>query len=187
MSVRASVGTAPRRPFAVRWNAWVAALLVVTLGVFAATTEARAQLRVGEAMPSLADFGLEGDLAAAPTAGRVVVLDFWASWCAPCKASFPMLGALQREWGAEGVTVIGISVDEKRSAYDGFRSRLNPPFVTAWDAQQRLVKRVRVPKMPTTYLIDRKGVVRFVHEGFHGDSTERLLRAHVRQLLQEGR
>lgn len=138
-------------------------------------------------MPVLAEFGLDGDLASAPTVGRVVVLDFWASWCAPCKASFPMLGALQREWGADGVTVVGVSVDEKKSAYDGFRSRLQPPFVTVRDAQQRLVRRVRVPKMPTTYVIDRQGVVRFVHEGFHGESTERLLRAQVRQLLEEAR
>lgn len=187
MASRVSPGHHPRCCVAVWRNARAAALLVGIFGVFGVTTEVRAQLRVGEAMPALADFGLEGDGAAAPTAGRVVVLDFWASWCAPCKASFPMLGALQREWGAEGVTVIGVSVDEKKSAYGGFLARLKPPFVTAWDAQQRLVKRVRVPKMPTTYIVDRKGVVRFIHEGFHGDSTERLLRAHVRQLLEEGR
>lgn len=187
MTSRVSSGHNLRCRLAAWWNGWAAALLVGMLGVFAVATEARAQLRVGEAMPALADFGLEGDGASAPTVGRVVVLDFWASWCAPCKASFPMLGALQREWGAEGVTVIGVSVDEKKSAYDGFLSRLKPPFVTAWDAQQRLVKRVRVPKMPTTYIVDRRGVVRFIHEGFHGDSTERRLRAHVRQLLEEGR
>jgi len=165
--------------------------LAVLLGFFQAlipaTTDARAQLRVGDPLPPLGDFALEGDLAAAPTAGRVVVLDFWASWCAPCKASFPMLGALQREWGGEGVTVLGVSVDEKKSAYEAFLSRLQPSFATVRDAQQRLVKRVRVPKMPTTYLIDRKGVVRFVHEGFQGESTERALRAHVRQLLDEAR
>lgn len=165
----------------------LAAALAWLAGFIALPGDLRAQLRVGDPMPALAEFGLEGDLAAAPTAGRVVVLDFWASWCAPCKASFPLLGALQREWGAEGVTVLGVSVDEKKSAYDVFLARQRPPFVTVRDAQQRLVKRVRVPKMPTTYVIDRKGAVRFVHEGFHGDATERDLRAHVRLLLDEPR
>ncbi len=163
----------------------VLAVLAWVAGLIALAGDLRAQLRVGDPMPALGEFSLEGELAATPTQGRVVVLDFWASWCAPCKASFPLLGALQREWGPEGVTVIGVSVDEKKSTYEGFLSRQQPPFVTVRDAQQRLVKRVRVPKMPTTYLIDRKGVVRFVHEGFQGDATERSLRAHVRQLLDE--
>jgi thiol-disulfide isomerase/thioredoxin len=178
--------SAAGRPGWVAHGHRLALLLGFVLAVVPAA-DVRAQLRVGDPLPSLADFALEGDLAAAPTAGRVVVLDFWASWCAPCKASFPMLGALQREWGGEGVTVLGVSVDEKKSAYEAFLARLQPPFVTVRDAQQRLVQRVRVPKMPTTYLIDRKGVVRFVHEGFQGEPTERALRAHVRQLLDEPR
>ena len=186
----------PRIPFLDRYvrrarGAGGRALLVASLawvaGLFAGAADLRAQLRVGDPLPALGEFALEGDLSAAPTVGRVVVLDFWASWCAPCKASFPLLGALQREWGPEGVTVLGVSVDEKKSAYDVFLSRQQPPFATVRDAQQRLVKRVRVPKMPTTYIIDRKGTVRFIHEGFHGEATERSLRAHVRQLLDEAR
>ncbi len=170
-----------------RWRALLVASVAWLVGLFALAGDLRAQLRVGDPLPALGEFALEGDLSAAPTAGRVVVLDFWASWCAPCKASFPLLGALQREWGPEGVTVLGVSVDEKKAAYDLFLERQRPPFATVRDAQQRLVKRVRVPKMPTTYIIDRKGTVRFVHEGFHGEATERLLRAHVRQLLDEAR
>ena len=157
---------------------------VVTF-TLAGVLDVRAQLREGDPMPVLSEFGLEGDLASAPTAGRVVLLDFWASWCAPCKASFPSLSALQREWGAQGLTVIGVSVDEKKTAYDAFVSRLKPSFVTLRDAEKRLVRVVRVPTMPTSYLIDRKGVVRLVHEGFRGETTERALRTKVRQLLDE--
>jgi peroxiredoxin len=154
-----------------------ACLLCVAKGVLA-------QLKVGDPLPDLATFALEGDVPAG-LAGRVVLLDFWASWCAPCKASFPVLGDLQRELGARGLTVLGVSVDEKRSAYDAFLKRQSPPFATVRDAEHRLSKAVGVPKMPTSYLIDRRGVVRHVHEGFHGEKTVRQLREQLASLLDE--
>jgi len=143
-----------------------------------------AQLKVGDPLPPLREYALEGTLPS-NLAGRVVVLDFWASWCAPCKASFPALGVLEREWSPMGLTVLGVSVDEKKAAYEGFIRKYSPPFATVRDAEHRLVKRVQAPKMPTTYVVDRRGVVRYVHEGYHGETSDKLLREQVQGLLAE--
>lgn len=154
---------------------------VCLLGLVGSAT---AQLKVGDRLPDLTTFGLEGDLPRG-LAGRVILLDFWASWCAPCKASFPELGRLQEELGPRGLVVLGVSVDEKRSAYQSFLKRHPQPFLTVRDAAHRLAAAVKVPRMPTSYLIDRRGVVRHVHEGFHGDVTARELRAQLIALLDE--
>ena len=84
-----------------------------------------------------------------------------------------------------GLVLLAVSVDEKPAAYEGFVKKLNPPFVTLLDREQKLVRAVRVPTMPTSYLLDRTGRVRFVHEGFHGEATEREVRKEIETLLAE--
>jgi thiol-disulfide isomerase/thioredoxin len=143
-----------------------------------------AQIAPGDAFPALS----AAALGAAPlpaTAGQVTLVDFWASWCAPCKASFPAYSRLQSDYRARGLVVVAVSVDEGADAYAAFVARLKPTFRTARDAHHLLVAQVQVPTMPTCYLVDRAGRVRFVHPGFHGDATERQLRAEVERLLAE--
>lgn len=152
-----------------------------------ASTRVRAEIKVGDVFPSLANTGLVnlagGDLPA--TAGQVVLVDFWASWCAPCKASFPAMERLHQEFGGKGLVVTAISVDEKPAAATAFWKRLAPPFATLHDRELKLVKAVVVPTMPTSYLLARDGRVRYVHRGFRGDSTERELRQQIQLLLAE--
>ncbi len=83
------------------------------------------------------------------------------------------------------LVIIAISVDESAPAYSAFVARLKPPFATVHDSKQKLVAQVQVPTMPTSYLVDRSGKVRFVHPGFHGDETERELRREIETLLAE--
>lgn len=164
----------PRRVF-------LAALL------FAIAPFLRAEIKVGDTFPALDAASLVA-LSGGPlpaTAGKVVLVDFWASWCAPCKASFPALGKLHRDLVARGVVVLGVSVDDKPAAAAAFVKRLAPPFVTVHDRDQKLVRQVVAPTMPTSYLVGRDGKVRFVHEGYHGDATDRLLRQHLETLLAE--
>jgi len=78
-----------------------------------------------------------------------------------------------------------VSIDEKPAAALAFWKKLAPPFATLHDRQQALVKQVVVPTMPTSYLIDRDGKVRFIHEGFHGDATDREIRKQIETLLAE--
>ena len=148
---------------------------------------AHAETKVGDAFPSLAAAGLVplGDAELPALKGQVVLVDFWASWCAPCKASFPMMAQLQKEFGARGFVVAAIGVDEKPAAAAAFVRKLSPPFATLHDREQKLVSQVVVPTMPTSYLLGRDGRVRYVHRGFHGDSTDRELRQQIADLLAE--
>ncbi|MBX3737825.1 MAG: TlpA family protein disulfide reductase [Candidatus Didemnitutus sp.] len=149
--------------------------LLVAVASFAGV---HGRVAVGDAFPSLQEptFALEGKLP--PLSGRVLLVDFWASWCEPCRASFPFYARLHADYGARGLTIVGVSVDKQRAAYEEFRKRFAPPFPTMRDAQLRLAASVDVPAMPTCFLIGRNGRVRFVEVGFHGvDAGAELVRA----------
>jgi len=152
-------------------------------GLLFSATLALADVAVGQPFPKLADSGLTGPLPV--QTGRVVLVDFWATWCAPCRASFPAYSALQRELGDRGLVIIGVSVDQDETHYARFVDKFAPGFATVRDAEQKLVAAVHPPAMPTCYLIDRHGVVQVIHSGFHGASTIRQLRAEITKLLEE--
>lgn len=162
-------------------------LFAATLALVATLGAARAQIKAGEVFPTPAAHGVVnlagGELPA--TQGKIVLVDFWASWCAPCKASFPMMGRLQKDYAERGFTVVAISIDEKPALATAFVKKMAPAFPTLHDRAQTLVQRVAPPTMPTSYLVDREGKVRFVHSGFHGDTTERELRKQIDTLLAE--
>lgn len=158
----------------------------IALALAPAAMPVRAEVKVGDVFPALATAGLVPLTGTVPAvAGRVQLVDFWASWCAPCKASFPMLAKLHQDFGARGLVVAAVGIDEKPAAAAAFVRKLAPPFPTVHDREQNLVKQVGVPTMPTSYLIDRAGRVRYVHDGFHGDVTERDLRKQIEILLAE--
>ena len=148
---------------------------------------ARADIKTGDTFPALAPAGVVTISGAAlpATAGQVVLVDFWASWCGPCKASFPALAKIHTDLAPRGLVIAAVSIDEKPSAAAGFAKKLAPPFATLHDREQKLVQQVGVPTMPTTYLLDRTGKVRFMHEGFHGDATDKQLRQDIETLLAE--
>jgi thiol-disulfide isomerase/thioredoxin len=159
------------------------ALLIAAASLLGASASIEAQVAPGGAFPALASAGLAGTLP--DTSGKVVLVDFWASWCAPCKASFPAYSRLQAAYAARGLAVVAVSVDESPAAYAAFVAKLKPSFATVHDADHKLVSEVQVPTMPTSYLVDRAGKVRYMHPGFHGDQTERELRKEIESLLDE--
>lgn len=128
------------------------------------------QPKPGDTFPSLTEFKLEGalpDLAS----GKVVLIDFWASWCGPCKASFPAMADLQKRYGEKGLVVLAVNVDERAEAMAAFLKRNPAGFAVLRDANHKLVEKVNVATLPTSFLLDRQGVVRFVHNGFRGKET----------------
>ena len=147
-----------------------------------AAATARAEIKVGDVFPALASAGLVGG-EVPDTKDKILIVDFWASWCAPCKAAFPALGKINADYAARGVVLVGVSVDEKPAAYAGFVKKMAPPFLTLHDASQKLVRAVAVPAMPTTYLVDREGKVRYIHAGYQGESTDKILRTQIDKLL----
>lgn len=170
---------AGRRPSA--W--WVAAVRLGGLAALALLLAApgRAALKVGDAFPLPAAALADGLVAP----GKVILVDFWASWCAPCKASFPVYAQLNSAYAARGLQILAVSVDEKPAAYAAFLKKMNPPFATLLDQDHQLARAVSVPAMPTCFLVGPDGRVRFVHTGFHDGVTERDLRREIEAVLAE--
>lgn len=144
---------------------------------------ARAEPRAGERLPAWDGIRLEGTMP--ETVGRVLLVDFWASWCAPCKASFPELAGIHRDYAQRGVTIVAISVDKDARAYDAFLKRHAPPFATLRDVHQEYVAAVGVPAMPTSLVVGRDGRIREVFLGYHGEKTGAALRTALDAALSE--
>lgn len=105
--------------------------------------------------------------------GRVVLVDFWASWCAPCKQSFPWMNDMQAKYGPKGLTIIGVNVDRKREDADRFLAGTPAKFAVAYDTTGKVAQSYQPQGMPTSFLIGADGVVRNVHVGFReGDRDE---------------
>lgn len=106
-------------------------------------------------------------------AGKVVVVDFWATWCTPCHESFPAYQRIAEKYGSK-VAVIGISVDEDPAGIPKFVKETGAKFPLAWDDGQITSKSYQPPTMPTSYVIDASGIVRFVHSGFHAGEEQEI-------------
>jgi thiol-disulfide isomerase/thioredoxin len=104
--------------------------------------------------------------------GRVVVLDFWASWCAPCRQSFPWLNEMQAKYGPQGLVVIGINVDRERTEADKFLRAVPAKFELAFDPTGALAARYDIPGMPSSFVIDRTGRVVAKHIGFRASERD---------------
>ncbi len=118
--------------------------------------------------------------------GKVVYLDFWASWCTPCRESFPWMDFVQRTYSQRGLVVIGMNVDQDRNSADQFLQMLKPGFQIAFDPKGALAESFKVVGMPETFLIDRSGKIRYQHIGFRPED-EAALDQQVKQLLAESR
>ena len=117
--------------------------------------------------------------------GKVVYVDFWASWCPPCARSFPFMNDLDREFRDRGLQVLAINLDEKPEDARAFLAKHPVSFALAADPSGQCPRDFGVRGMPSSYLVDRQGMIRHVHLGFRAGEAEKL-RALVEQLLTEG-
>lgn len=119
--------------------------------------------------------------ALAAARGKVVIVDFWATWCVPCRTSFPKYQDLVNRYDGD-VVFFGISEDDEPDDIGAFARETGVTFVLAWDGDKSVAGAYRPETMPTSYVVDRNGLVRYVHGGFRkGD--EEILDAQVRSLL----
>jgi len=117
----------------------------------------------------------KGNVSLASLRGKVVVVDFWATWCAPCKEAFPKLEQLSKQ-NSGSVVVVGVAADDAKDGVLEFARAQGATFPVGWDDGHVLAKRWNVKKMPTTFIVDASGTVRFVHEGYHDDEGELITR-----------
>jgi thiol-disulfide isomerase/thioredoxin len=117
--------------------------------------------------------------------GKVVYVDFWASWCTSCVLSFPFLNQMNRDYAGKGLAVVGVGMDEKADDAQRFLGTHPATFTIALNGNADCARGFGVSAMPSSFLLDREGVVRYAHQGFRlGDTDE--LRMMVKKLLAEG-
>jgi peroxiredoxin len=118
--------------------------------------------------------------------GRVVLVDFWATWCKPCEQSFPFYSGLQKQLEAQGFTILAISVDERDEDVRAFLERHPVSFRVLRDPEGKVARTIdrAIDTMPTAVLIGRDGGVRLVHAGFVGSDEAKLTQA-VKDALAE--
>jgi thiol-disulfide isomerase/thioredoxin len=117
--------------------------------------------------------------------GKVVLLDFWASWCIPCRRSFPEIDALGRELAPKGLAVIAVNVDEQQKSADAFLAVHPHSMPVALDSKGKAAEAFDLKAMPSTIVLDRNGQIRFMHQGYTEKTIDQF-RSEVLQLLAEG-
>ena len=161
--ISAAIGRFPRRMF------YLFALAVMVLPVAGASA----------AQPmSAANFNLDA------FKGKVVYLDFWASWCGPCKLSFPYMASLEQSYQDKDLVVVTVNLDHSRKRADAFLRDVGVQIPVIYDEKGKLASEFHVEQMPTSILFDRTGKLRYVHKGFFQDK-EGDYSDHVYQLINE--
>lgn len=146
-------------------------------------------VEAGDAMPSVAGPRLDdrgSNAVIDALRGQVVYVDFWASWCGPCRISMPALDRLYRRHAARGFVVVGVNKDVDESEARRFLERMRVGFPLVRDESDAIARAFAVKAMPSGYLVDRRGIVRSVHRGF-SSGTAATLEREIETLLAEGR
>ena len=116
--------------------------------------------------------------------GKVVLLNFWATWCGPCREEMPQLNRLYEKYRPSGFTLVGVNVDEDSRNAAGIAGQMGVKFPVLLDSDKRVSKLYDLSAMPSTVLIDRDGRVRFLHRGYKS-GTENEYEQQIRALLRE--
>jgi thiol-disulfide isomerase/thioredoxin len=137
-------------------------ILVSTYSISAHATE------VGQAAPqfTLPTLQQNQPTALSQFAGKVVYLDFWASWCAPCRTSFPLLNQLHEKLKVQGFEVVAVNLDEDKAKAEQFLKEIPVNFTVLRDEKGEWADKFVVESMPTSFIIDKQGVVQHIHHGF---------------------
>ncbi|MDQ2921196.1 MAG: redoxin domain-containing protein [Acidobacteriota bacterium] len=144
---------------------------------------ARATARTALAAPDVQFAKLDGgQLRLADLRGRVVVLNFWATWCIPCRSEIPALNSMQKAMGAEGLTIVGVSYDDTRDLIEEFQKDLKQDYTVVLGGKD-VGAQLPASPLPTTYIIDRQGLIR---EKFIGERSQAAFESVIKPLLLEG-
>jgi cytochrome c biogenesis protein CcmG, thiol:disulfide interchange protein DsbE len=138
-------------------------VLAIALGLSATLSAA---LEVGQQAPDFDLQGKQGNVKLSDYKGKTVYLDFWASWCGPCKQSFPWMNDMHAKYASQGFAVVGINVDAKQSDATSFLEQTPAKFDVAFDARGSSPRSYGIKGMPSSVLIGPDGKVLAIHAGF---------------------
>jgi cytochrome c biogenesis protein CcmG/thiol:disulfide interchange protein DsbE len=144
-----------------------AATLVLSLS-------ARAEVKPGQAAPDFDGATLsQQSLKLSSLRGKVVLLDFWASWCEPCKKELPLLSQLAPRLRQKGIEIVAVNIDDDKKNAEDFVRAKGIRLTVVSDGSKKIVGRWEPPKMPSSFVIDKSGVVRAINGGFEpGDESK---------------
>ncbi len=148
------------------------------------TSWAGAKLKVDEKFPeyNLKELGSEKKSTKAQTKGKVVIVDFWASWCEPCKKEIPALNKIFKKYKAKGLLVVGINVDEAENTAKDFLKDHKVDFLRLYDVGKKLADQCALATMPSSFVLDRTGTIKFIHAGYH-DGDPAKFEAEIKMLF----
>lgn len=135
-----------------------------------------------EAAPSFSMPTTKAPVSLASMKGKVVYLDFWASWCTPCKKSFPWMKKIQAKYRDQGLVIIAANMDSNREKADDFIQQSKPNFTIAFDPDGKVAEQYQLVGMPSSYLIDKNGQLIGHHTGFKEEDVAKL-EQQIRSLL----
>jgi peroxiredoxin len=116
--------------------------------------------------------------------GKVVLVDFWAQWCEPCKKELPELDKLSREYSDKNVVVLAVNIDKTTENAQRLATQLGLKLPILLDPAGSVAGTYDLPKMPSSFIVDKKGIVRFVHEGFEGSGDVERFRTELGELTK---
>jgi peroxiredoxin len=161
--------------------------LILGLGLSAALPQSlhAASVGPGSAAPSFQLPAAAGNpVGLGDLKGQVVLINFWASWCGPCRQEMPILEQMYRKYKSAGVTLLGVNVEPKSADAEGFLKSTPVSFPILFDRESKVSTLYEVSGMPSTVIVDRKGKVRYIHHGYKpGDESEYM--DQIRTLMRE--
>jgi thiol-disulfide isomerase/thioredoxin len=116
--------------------------------------------------------------------GKVVYVDFWASWCGPCRQSFPWMTSMSEKYGPQGLVIVAVNLDKARESAAAFLNEFVPPFTIAFDPAGKTAEAFRVEAMPSSFVVNRNGIIVYAHEGFE-QSKAGTLEDRVKETLSQ--
>ena len=159
---------------------WLQALLLAAMA-----TAAGAAIAPQSPAPDFTLRALAGpNLKLAEQRGRVVLVNFWATWCGPCREELPQLAKLHDKYRASGLVLLGVNVDDDPRKAAELAAKLGLRFPVLLDTDKQVSRRYDMSAMPATFLIDRDGLVRHVHRGYRAGFEDRY-EQQIRELLKE--
>ena len=157
----------------------IVALALLTAGA------AFAGVGKGQRAPEFSLPSLKGStVTLASMKGKVVLVDFWAQWCEPCKKELPQLDRLAKDYAQKGVVIVAVNIDKQRENAERMVKQLGVSLPVLLDPAGSVAGSYDLPKMPTSFVIDKKGIVRFINEGFDGPKDVDRFKQELDELIK---